>query len=145
MGNTMASRKIEDLHPDLIPLCQHFLLDCKDAGLDILVTCTYRSNIEQDALYAQGRTKPGKIVTNAKRGQSEHNFTLKGRPASKAFDIVPLVHGKCDWDLTSTAWKQIKEIWEKMKPINGYYLDWYGRKDAPFREGCHFCLKEVKK
>ena len=27
------------------------------------LTCTFRSNIEQDELYAQGRTKPGKIVT----------------------------------------------------------------------------------
>ena len=29
---------------------------------------------EQDALYAQGRTKPGKIVTNAKGGSSFHNY-----------------------------------------------------------------------
>jgi len=29
---------------------------------------------EQDALYAQGRTKPGKRVTNAKGGQSNHNY-----------------------------------------------------------------------
>lgn len=31
---------------------------------------TYRSNAEQNELYAQGRTKAGKIVTNAKGGQS---------------------------------------------------------------------------
>lgn len=36
---------------------------------------------EQDALYAQGRTDPGKIVTKAKGGQSWHNFGL-------AVDIV---------------------------------------------------------
>jgi peptidoglycan LD-endopeptidase CwlK len=141
----MTNRKIEDLHPNLLPLYEQFSSACKESGLDIVVTCTYRSNAEQNILYAQGRTKPGKIVTNAKAGKSEHNFTLNGRPASKAFDIVPLVHGKCDWNLASTAWKQIKGIWEKMNPINGYYLDWYGRKDAPFREGCHFCLKEIKK
>src|SRR5699024_6503628 len=29
---------------------------------------------QQNALYAQGRTKPGKIVTNARAGQSLHNY-----------------------------------------------------------------------
>lgn len=31
---------------------------------------------EQDALYAQGRTKQGKVVTNAKGGSSFHNYGL---------------------------------------------------------------------
>jgi peptidoglycan L-alanyl-D-glutamate endopeptidase CwlK len=35
-----------------------------------------RTYAEQDALYAQGRTKPGSIVTNAKGGQSNHNFRI---------------------------------------------------------------------
>ena len=35
-----------------------------------------RSIEEQNALYAQGRTKPGKIVTKAKGGQSYHNYGL---------------------------------------------------------------------
>lgn len=34
----------------------------------------YRSFEEQDALYAQGRTTPGDIVTNAKGGESAHNY-----------------------------------------------------------------------
>lgn len=33
-----------------------------------------RTYAEQDALYAQGRSLPGKIVTNAKGGYSNHNF-----------------------------------------------------------------------
>ncbi|MFJ5622021.1 M15 family metallopeptidase [Peribacillus loiseleuriae] len=36
----------------------------------------YRSIAEQDKLYAQGRTAPGKVVTNAKGGQSNHNYGL---------------------------------------------------------------------
>jgi peptidoglycan L-alanyl-D-glutamate endopeptidase CwlK len=35
-----------------------------------------RTIAEQDALYAQGRTTPGKIVTNAPGGSSFHNFGL---------------------------------------------------------------------
>lgn len=42
------------------------------AGCDIFPYCGYRSPEEQERLYAQGRTKPGKIVTNAKPGQSKH-------------------------------------------------------------------------
>jgi peptidoglycan L-alanyl-D-glutamate endopeptidase CwlK len=42
----------------------------------------YRTHAEQDALYAQGRTTPGPIVTRAKGGQSPHNWGL-------AIDVVP--------------------------------------------------------
>jgi peptidoglycan L-alanyl-D-glutamate endopeptidase CwlK len=35
-----------------------------------------RSKEDQDALYAQGRTKPGSIVTNARFGASYHNYGL---------------------------------------------------------------------
>ncbi|MEO7494898.1 MAG: hypothetical protein ABIT83_23880 [Massilia sp.] len=38
------------------------------AGLDILITCTYRSGAEEDVLYAQGCTKPGARGTNARAG-----------------------------------------------------------------------------
>lgn len=43
-------------------------------GIYICVAQTFRSFKEQDELYAQGRTKPGQKVTNAKGGQSNHNF-----------------------------------------------------------------------
>jgi len=45
-------------------------------GIYVLITDGYRSKDEQDALYAIGRTKPGNIVTNAKGGQSNHNFGI---------------------------------------------------------------------
>lgn len=43
-------------------------------GVYIGIAQGYRSIPEQNALYAQGRTKKGAIVTNAKGGQSNHNF-----------------------------------------------------------------------
>ncbi|MDW0314039.1 MAG: M15 family metallopeptidase [Nitrososphaeraceae archaeon] len=48
---------------------------------------TLRTIPEQDALYAQGRTKQGKIVTNARGGASYHNYGL-------AIDIVLIIDGK---------------------------------------------------
>lgn len=57
------------------------------------LTQTYRSSDEQDALYAQGRTKPGKVVTNARGGQSLHNYRL-------AFDIAfKDARGRIVWDV----------------------------------------------
>lgn len=43
-------------------------------GIYICVAQGYRSQADQNALYAIGRTKSGKIVTNARGGQSNHNY-----------------------------------------------------------------------
>ena len=85
------SRKLEDLLPQVRSRVEAFLKAADDAGIDLLVTSTYRDNASQDALYAQGRTAPGKVVTNAKAGQSYHNFRC-------AVDVVPLRNGKPVWD-----------------------------------------------
>lgn len=131
----MASRKLSDLHPDLRVLATKFMLECNSAGLDILITCTYRSGQEQDELYAQGRTKPGKKVTNAKAGQSKHNSTLNGTPASRAFDIVPMVGGKPQWAASHPHWKLAGEIGERCG------LEWAGRWTR-FKEFPHFQLRD---
>lgn len=47
-------------------------------GCDYVMISGNRSYAEQDALYAQGRTKPGKIVTKARGGYSNHNFGIAG-------------------------------------------------------------------
>ena len=43
-------------------------------GADIRIISGTRTYKEQAAIFAQGRTKPGKIVTRAGPGQSNHNF-----------------------------------------------------------------------
>jgi peptidoglycan L-alanyl-D-glutamate endopeptidase CwlK len=45
-------------------------------GFVIKVLSGTRTYAEQDALYAQGRTKPGNRITKSKGGQSNHNFGL---------------------------------------------------------------------
>lgn len=128
----MASRKIEDMHPKLQPLVRQFLERAEAAGVNVLITCTYRSNEEQDQLYAQGRSKPGPKVTNAKAGQSKHNHTLNGKPASLAFDVVPMVGGKCVWDAKHPHWQVLGLIGHQLG------FDWYGSPGAPFKEYPHF-------
>lgn len=57
------------------------------------ITQTLRTTKEQDDLYAQGRTKPGKIVTNVKGGRSYHNYGL-------AVDFALIINGKTiSWDI----------------------------------------------
>ena len=58
-------------------------------GVEVRIVQGLRTIDEQNALYAQGRTKPGKKVTNAKGGQSYHNYGL-------AVDIYPVINGKID-------------------------------------------------
>ena len=93
----MPSRDLADLEPKFRGKVTEYLLFLADVGISVIVTCTYRSSEEQDKLYAQGRTDPGKIVTYACGGQSLHNCTLEGKPASKAVDLVFGTRKKVYW------------------------------------------------
>ncbi|KHL96738.1 hypothetical protein QW71_05665, partial [Paenibacillus sp. IHB B 3415] len=66
--------KIEKLHPVLVAATMALIERCYARGVSIVITQGLRTNAEQDELYAQGRTKPGSIVTNAKGGTSYHNY-----------------------------------------------------------------------
>ena len=94
------SRSLDDLIPPAKARVQTFLEAAKKQGIDLLVTSTYRDNASQDALYAQGRITPGKKVTNAKAGQSWHNYKC-------AVDVVPIVAGKPRWDVKDEVWQQV--------------------------------------
>jgi hypothetical protein len=65
--------------------------------IEPLIYCGMRSMEEQAALYAKGRTQPGKIVTQAKPGTSYHNHGL-------AFDWVPLKQSGKNADLWIADW-----------------------------------------
>jgi peptidoglycan L-alanyl-D-glutamate endopeptidase CwlK len=79
---TTDSRRLEDLDPHVAAMARRHLAACAAAGVPCTVTFTYRSMDTQAALYAKGRTAPGRIVTNARPGQSFHNFGF-------AYDVVP--------------------------------------------------------
>lgn len=122
------SRKIEDLHPEVAIRAIAFIAAVEDRlKIDLLVTCTYRDDEAQAALYAQGRTAPGKIVTNAKPGQSNHQKRI-------ALDVVPLRAGKPVWNTKGAdgvLWNAIGEIGEE------HGLSWAGRWKR-FKEFPHF-------
>jgi peptidoglycan L-alanyl-D-glutamate endopeptidase CwlK len=118
------SRSLDDLIPPAKERVERFLSLCKDEGIDLLVTSTYRDHESQNALYEQGRTTAGKVVTNAKAGDSWHNWRC-------AVDVVPMVNGKPNWDGLHPVWDQIGTLGEQAG------LEWAGRWRT-FKELAHF-------
>jgi peptidoglycan LD-endopeptidase CwlK len=138
----MSSRSLTDLNPSFYPIAEQFMVRCEHVlpVHQIIITCTYRSKTEQDTLYAQGRhdlklvnliraqvkllpitEKDNKIVTNAKGGESFHNYRL-------AFDIVPSLAGKLIWNTSDPVWKKLSDIAIECR------IDWGGNwkiKDYP--------------
>jgi peptidoglycan L-alanyl-D-glutamate endopeptidase CwlK len=120
----LNSRSLDDLIPPAKERVERFLSLCKDEGIDLLVTSTYRDHESQNALYEQGRTTAGKVVTNAKAGDSWHNWRC-------AVDVVPMVNGKPNWDGLHPVWDQIGKLGEQAG------LEWAGRWRT-FKELAHF-------
>lgn len=122
------SRALSDLTPEVEDKCRAHIAACQDAGIDLLITCTLRTWPEQAALYAQGRTLPGNIVTNAKAGDSAHNYGV-------AYDCVPLRNGKAVWGTTG----EDGELWNKVGELGeSVGLEWSGRWTGKLREMAHF-------
>jgi peptidoglycan L-alanyl-D-glutamate endopeptidase CwlK len=118
------SRSLDELVPPAKQRVEEFLRLCALNHIDLLVTSTYRDNESQQALYDQGRTKVGKVVTNAKAGDSWHNWRC-------AVDVVPLVNGKPNWDGSDPVWTKLGELGEQAG------LEWAGRWRT-FKELAHF-------
>jgi peptidoglycan L-alanyl-D-glutamate endopeptidase CwlK len=134
MLDAVSEKRIASLHPPFQALARSFLAECEKAGHRLRVTYGLRSMSEQAALYAQGRTAPGKIVTNAKPGQSPHNY-------GAAIDVV-FLNGKggVDWN---GPWAAIGAIGEKLGLVWGgnfksfvdrphfEWRDWRSLRQAP--------------
>lgn len=123
MSAAVASRSLDDLHQRVKTMALALTAACRNAGIDLLVYCTLRNAVAQAELYAQGRSKPGRVVTNARAGESFHNYGL-------AFDCAPLVLGKADW--SSKRWPEIGSLGE------GAGLEWAGRWSGRLKETAHF-------
>jgi len=85
MRDHISIARIATLHPKWRPDAQAFIEDAESSlNLTIRVVQALRTFAEQDALYAQGRTKPGPIVTYSPAGTSYHCYGL-------AMDSVPFL------------------------------------------------------
>jgi peptidoglycan L-alanyl-D-glutamate endopeptidase CwlK len=124
--DSISEKNIEKLHPLVREKARELVNRVeKELGIKLRVTSTLRTYAEQDKLYAQGRTTKGGIVTNAKGGQSNHNF-------GTALDVVPIVNNKADWKATADTWNKIAVVGKSL----GFQWggDWKGLVDKPHFE-----------
>lgn len=86
----LADARLKALWPEIC-----FAYVSAHPGHEALLTCVYRSPMEQQALYCKGRTAPGQIVTNCDglKTVSKHNHL-----PSLALDFCILIGGKVSWD-----------------------------------------------
>jgi len=113
-------RGLEHLHPAVRAKAELLVSKCADVGLKIKIADTLRTKAEQDALYASGRTAPGKVVTWAQYPNSMHAWGL-------AFDIFRN-DGLGIYDESGGFFEKVGVIGESI------CLTWGGRwKDKPDR------------
>lgn len=93
--NPSSEKRLDKVHPELSKRVRELIEAFAARGIQVEVVQGLRTFAEQDALFAQGRTKPGPIVTRARGGQSNHNYGL-------ACDLCPFVNGKPDFTTTAT-------------------------------------------
>lgn len=96
-------------------------------GLPLISEC-YRSPERQDELYAQGRSKPGPIVTYKRGGESNHN--KRPTPALDVAFLLP--DGELSWSgLLLSKFARLMKAADARVHWGG---DWPGFKDRPHFE-----------
>ena len=108
----ISEDRLGEVHPVLAAKIRSMADTLAGEGITIRVTQGLRTWDEQAALYAQGRTIPGKVVTNAEPGSSYHNFGL-------AVDVVPMTALGPDWNVDHPAWKRIVEVGQSVGLVSG--------------------------
>lgn len=117
------SSDINELKPKFRALALLWLDLCEKDGLEVRIYSTYRDNEFQNYLYSLGRSTSGRIVTNKRGGQSEHNHR-------NAFDFLILKNKKADWE----NYEYFKRAGELAESIG---LIWSGRWEGKLKEVGH--------
>ena len=139
----MNSRKLEDLDPEARAVCREHLALCHQAGIELIITSTWRDYEAQEGLYAIGRTVElgRRPVTRARSGASFHNFKV-------AYDVVPVVSGKPVWRDSDPVWREVVRLGKEAGAQAG--ADWAGFKDmphfqvVPLSSGLHINIDEAR-
>lgn len=135
-----TKEKIAKLHPSIRKEVTTIIEGCDKAltgKAKIRITQGLRTIEEQNLMYAQGRTLPGKKITNAKGGQSVHNYGF-------AVDICLIIDEKeASWD-TAKDWDndKIADWYECVKIFAKYGWEWGGNWKT-FKDLPHFDKKNL--
>ncbi|MEB0262289.1 M15 family metallopeptidase [Mucilaginibacter sp. 10I4] len=123
---TKSIERLQQLHPiirDKAIDAYNEAVAATPAGVHPYIDQTYRSFEESERLYAQGRTTPGQIVSNARGGQSFHNYGL-------AADFHLQINGKDVWNVDNN-WMVVVNIFKK------YGFTWGGDFTGSFKDFPH--------
>jgi peptidoglycan LD-endopeptidase CwlK len=112
--DAISIARLQNVNPSLSAAIAQMDVILSQEGLGFRVTQGLRTWAEQDALYAQGRTAPGQIVTNAKGGESWHNLGV-------AVDLVPMDQDppQPDWNLQHPVWQRMIAVGESLGLYSG--------------------------
>lgn len=123
MKDQISITRVQGLHPKVRDDFFNFITEAENAlGITIRVTQGMRTFAEQQKLFDQGRTEPGKIVTKARPGSSYHQYGL-------AVDLVELIDGGADWNYDMS----------KLVPFaSKYEIEWGGNFPGTFKDHPHF-------
>lgn len=134
MLDKVTIQRIGQLHPLLRNEALHIYEEIAIA-LGDSSTCrftqTLRTIAEQDAFYAQGRTKPGNIITNARGGLSYHNYGL-------AIDFAFIKGNALSYDMNADWDKDQKKDWYEVVSIFKTFGWEWGGDWATFKDYPHF-------
>jgi peptidoglycan LD-endopeptidase CwlK len=107
VSKTKRDVDLSILHPAFRDNLNKLLKDLADESIPLFVFEAYRTPVRQAYLYAQGRTRPGPIVTYAKAWHSYHQYGL-------AVDMVFGGPGKWTWDEPKkNMWKKYHDLAKK--------------------------------
>jgi peptidoglycan L-alanyl-D-glutamate endopeptidase CwlK len=121
--NISSEAFLANINPSLADKIRQMAAVLAGRGITVIATAGVRTWAEQDTLYAQGRTTPGKIVTNAQGGYSWHNFGC-------AVDCAPeVIDGQIDWNASHPQWKLMEEVGVSLGLVSG--ANWLRLQDAP--------------
>ena len=152
--DSVTLQRIETAHPSIRQELQE-IYDEICLRLNGRVRCRFthvlRTIKEQDDLFALGRTKPGKKVTNARGGQSYHNYGL-------ATDICLLYdmdgngsHETASWNEKTDMDRDNQPDWLEVVAVFKMYGwewggTWVGLRDAPhFQKTLGYTIPQLKK
>lgn len=120
-------RDVKALHPTLQGKVIELQNLCKKKGITIGISECLRTVAEQDALYAQGRTAPGKVVTNAKGStySSMHQWGV-------AFDFYLMMDVDGDGATSDDAFNNATGLFNKVGALGkSIGLEWGGDWKSP--------------
>lgn len=123
--------KLAGVHPMLVEKVKRILYASAELGFPMLVTDGLRTDAEQAALYAKGRTAPGSIVTNADGVKKRSNHQAKADGFGHAVDCCFLVNGRPSWD-QKLPWALYGEMAKSQGLVWGG--DWTSIVDRPHIE-----------